>query len=120
MLHRIFVYGTLKRRGLNHQYLAGQRFVGEARTAPGFCLYELDGYPGLVAEPADRDGVTGELWDVDDGWMKILDDFEGVPEGLYRREPVPLREPASQASAEAYVYARTVAGRRRLGSTWPV
>lgn len=120
MLHRIFVYGTLKRRGINHQYLARQRYVGEARTVAGYCLYELDGYPGLVADATDQEGVTGELWDVDDGWIKILDDFEGVPEGLYRRELVPLAEPSSQPSANAYVYARSVAGRRRLGSAWPV
>jgi len=35
---RIFVYGTLKRGGRNHHFMAGQQFVGEARTAPGYTL----------------------------------------------------------------------------------
>lgn len=120
MPHRIFVYGTLKRGGSNHAHLAAHRFVAEARTAPGFRLYELEGYPGMVADPTDRDGVTGELWEVDEAGIKPLDDFEGVGDGLYRRERVPLVLPTSEPTAEAYVYARDVSGRRRLGPTWPV
>jgi gamma-glutamylcyclotransferase (GGCT)/AIG2-like uncharacterized protein YtfP len=61
----IFVYGTLKRACSNHHYLGDQEFVGAARTAPGFCLYALDGFPGMVAKPDDRDGVVGEIWSVD-------------------------------------------------------
>ena len=29
----LFVYGTLKRGGSNHAHLAGQKFLGPARTA---------------------------------------------------------------------------------------
>ena len=46
--------------------LAGQEFVGEARTVPGFRLFDLGGFPGLVPVKADRDGVAGEIWAVDD------------------------------------------------------
>ena len=114
----IFVYGTLKRGGLNHHYLSGQRFVGEARTIPGFRLYDLDGYPGMVPDPVDNEGVTGELWEVDTPCLAALDEFEGVPEGLYRREIVPLAAPHANRPVTAYIYARTTAGRRRVGSTW--
>ena len=61
----LFVYGTLKRGGSNHHHLAGQTFLGPARTTPGFTLFSLGAYPGLVAAPADTRGVTGELWSVD-------------------------------------------------------
>jgi gamma-glutamylcyclotransferase (GGCT)/AIG2-like uncharacterized protein YtfP len=53
----VFIYGTLKRGGGNHHLLAGQEFRGPARTAPGFTLYELTGYPGMVPEGGDRAGV---------------------------------------------------------------
>lgn len=114
----LFVYGTLKRGCCNHGQLAGQEFIGEARTAPGYRLYDLGGYPGLVAHAADRAGVTGEVWAVDAAALRRLDDFEGVAEGLYRRERLPLLPPFADRQTEAYVFAQSVAGRKDLGATW--
>jgi gamma-glutamylaminecyclotransferase len=115
----IFVYGTLKRGGSNHGFLAAQKYVGDARTILGFTLYELDGYPGMVAEPTDREGVTGELWQVDAACLSALDELEGLAEGMYRRVAVPLGPPHQLERVEAYVYSRSVDGRRRIGSSWP-
>jgi len=115
---RIFVYGTLKRGCKNHRHLAGQTYVGEACTVPGFRLHHLGSYPGMVAAPDDREGVTGELWDVDAAALARLDDFEGISEGLYRREFVPLASPVGQTTAYTYLYARPVAGLPVIGPTW--
>jgi gamma-glutamylaminecyclotransferase len=114
----VFVYGTLKRGRSNHSSLSGQTFVGEGRTPPGFRLYELDGYPGMIPLTGDQDGVTGEVWSVDAAGLASLDLLEGLAEGLYRRERVPLLPPFVDQSVEAYLYARSVAGRKDLGSTW--
>ena len=114
----VFVYGTLKRGGSNHSHLAGQTFVGEARTPPGFRLYELDGYPGMIALTGDRDGVTGEVWSVDAVCLAQLDLLEGLAEGLYRRERVRLLPPFADQPVEAYLYVRSVTGRKDLGSVW--
>ncbi len=114
----VFVYGTLKRGGSNFHFMAGQQFLGEARTPPGFRLYELDGYPGMVVKPEDRDGVTGEVWSVDAAGLAQLDLLEGLAEGLYRRESIKLLPPFSDQSVETYLYARSLEGRRDLGSTW--
>jgi gamma-glutamylaminecyclotransferase len=116
----IFVYGTLKRGRSNHALLAGQTFLGAARTARGFQLYELSSYPGMVAENTidTGEGVTGEVWSVDIPTLEKLDQLEGLAEGLYRREIVPLLAPFADRGVEAYLYARSVAGRRALGSTW--
>ncbi len=114
----VFVYGTLKRGGSNYSHLAGQKFLGEARTAPGFRLYELDSYPGMIAFSNDRTGVTGEVWSVDADCLAQLDLLEGIAEGLYRRERVPLLAPFIGQNVEAYLYARSIEGRRDLGSTW--
>lgn len=115
----LFVYGTLKRGQINHHLLASEKFVATARTRPGFRLYELDGYPGLVPDREDHDGVIGEIWAVGPNALTALDAFEGLPEGLYRREPLPLISPHEKLRAEAYVYAQAVTGRRCLGSIWP-
>src|SRR4051812_12996853 len=97
----LFVYGTLKRGCSNHDHLAGQRFVGPARTQPGFRLYDLGGYPGIVAQPDDTLGVIGEVWAVDDDILRDLDQFEGVHEGLYRRELIGLQPPFAGRSIHA-------------------
>ena len=114
----VFVYGTLKRGARNHRVMAGQEFVGAARTAPGFRLFALDGFPGMVPWPDDRDGVTGEVWRVDALALQRLDAFEGLAEGLYRREAIPLLAPFAEANVEAYLYARDISGRAEIGSTW--
>jgi gamma-glutamylaminecyclotransferase len=114
----IFVYGTLKRGGSNHAFIAGQEFVGEATTSPGFVLYELEGYPGMVADESAAISVRGELWSVDDFCLRELDALEGLDEGLYRRVPIRLAPP--HGLADTYIYARDITGRRKIGSIWTV
>jgi len=118
VMTRLFVYGTLKRGCKNHPHIAGQAYIGEARTAPGFRLYHLGSYPGMVADPDDLEGVTGELWDVDAAALAHLDDFEGVAEGQYRRVSVSVATAAGTAQADTYLYAHGVAGLPVIGHTW--
>jgi len=114
----LFVYGTLKRGCANHHFLAEQKFIGEARTAPGFRLYNLGGYPGMVAKANDRDGVTGEVWSVDPAALTRLDGLEGLAEGVYRREAIPLLPPFDNRGIEGYLYTRSVEGNRDIGGVW--
>lgn len=115
----LFVYGTLKRGGSNHAFLAGQKFLGEARTQAGFTLYSVGDYPGMVRAPGDTAGVTGELWVVDDACLAELDRLEGLDEGLYERADILLQPNPIAAAAQAYLYLRPHQGLPRLGSTWP-
>ena|ERR1019366_5113461 len=117
-MNLIFVYGTLKRGGSNHHLMAGQKFLGAARTPPGFRLYELGGHPGMILMSDDRAGVTGEVWSVDAACLAQLDILEGIAQGLYRRVPANLLPPFADKHAETYLYAQSVAGRPDIGSTW--
>lgn len=114
---RLFVYGTLKHGCKNHHHIAGQVYLGEARTAPGYRLYDLGDYPGMIADATDTEGVTGEVWEVNAASLVHLDDFEGVSEGLYRRLPVALLKPFDQPAADTYLYNRAP-GTRVIGPTW--
>jgi gamma-glutamylaminecyclotransferase len=114
----LFVYGTLKRGCSNHGQLAGQTFVGSARTVPGFRLYDLGGFPGIAEQAEDREGVAGEVWSVDAEALRRLDAFEGVHEGLYRRQAVALQPPFAGNPVETYVPSLGVAGRREVGAEW--
>ncbi len=113
---RLFVYGTLKRGCRNHALLAHQTSLGDAKTAPGFRLYRLNGFPGLIRAPGTADVVSGELYLVDDTCLQALDLFEGLSEMLYTRELIPLSPP--HGSANAYLYARSVEGRPLLDGEW--
>lgn len=115
---RLFVYGTLKSGCRNHHELAGQTHLGAARTAAGHRLYSLGEYPGLVVAPGHPDGVQGEVWDVTPAALARLDVFEGVPEGLYRRDRVALAPPHDHVAAETYFYLRSLNGRPALGDRW--
>ena len=114
----LFVYGTLKRACSNHGQMAGQAFIGPARTVPGYTLYDLGGYPAIVEDASDRAGVVGEVWSIDRAALERLDRFEGVHEGLYRRAPIALQPPFADRAIEAYVSVLPVTGRPHVGSEW--
>jgi gamma-glutamylaminecyclotransferase len=88
--------------------------VGEARTVPGFALYDLGAFPGLVREGAGT--VAGEVYDVDEATLAALDRLEGVPT-FYRRERVELK---GVGSTDAYTLApRQVRGCELIpGGDW--
>jgi gamma-glutamylcyclotransferase (GGCT)/AIG2-like uncharacterized protein YtfP len=114
----VFVYGTLKRGGSNHALLAGQRFAGAARTVAAYRLHQLEGYPGMVRAETGGRSIEGEVWEVDVPCLGRLDQLEGTDQGLYVRAPVALLAPWADCAAETYLYARSVEGRRDLGSSF--
>ena len=115
---RVFVYGTLKRGCSNHHHLAGQKFLGEARTAPGFTLFSLGDYPGMVRSANPGDQVVGEVWKVDAACLAALDKLEGVADGLYERVPLQLAPPFADQPVETYLYLRDLDGRSAIGAEW--
>lgn len=117
---KVFVYGTLMQGGTNHQFLAGQKFIGRACTGPGFTLYSIGDYPGMVRAPHDSEGVTGELWDVSDSCLHKLDQLEGVSEKLFERVLCRLQTPMESDPVHTYLYLLPLAGRQPIGSNWPV
>lgn len=116
----VFVYGTLQRGRSLHGHLAGQRFVGVARTEPEYRLYRIDWYPGLVATRPGQDGVAihGEVWDVDEVALRVLDEVEEVDSGLYERRSVLLQEPFDQTDVVAYFYPGDIDGCSDNGDRW--
>src|SRR5262249_23573477 len=117
----VFVYGSLKRGGENHRHLRYQSFVCEARTAPRYRLYMLDGYPGMVEDAERGVAVRGEIWEVDADCLRRLDLLEGLHVGLYKRIPVHLESHAhAPHGVVTYLYNRPVAGCADLGDHFPV
>jgi len=113
----VFVYGTLKRGGVNHGWIAQQQFVAEARTAPHYRLYDLGGYPGMV-RAEDGLSIEGEIWSVDEAGLIHLDVLEDIEGGEYERVVVPLEGEWASQRVEGYLYLRSVEGRREVGARW--
>lgn len=105
MKHRIFVYGTLKQGFYFHEkYLGGNqsKFVGKATASPDYSLY-VDGMPHLIEEKTDKP-VKGELYEVNDGVLKTIDDLEGHPI-VYKRELIEVFDDSGERSL-AWAYLR--------------
>ncbi len=111
-LHRVGVYGTLKRGCSNHRLLARSRFLGTDRLRQ-IVLYDLGSFPG--ARKARSGGVLVEVYEVDDRTMARLDELEGynasAPErGEYTRECMVTR----YGEVWVYLYNGLVRGHRRI------
>ena len=98
---RVFVYGTLLAGESNHSLLAHARLVTKTRTQPVFSLHDLGLFPGLV--PGGRHAVPGEVYEVDEVTLAVLDRLESHPD-FYRRTSIVLE---NGATVEAYLLTAT-------------
>jgi len=77
-------------------------------------LYKPHGqeYPAAVLTSAPNRFVKGDLFILRDPQktLRDLDEFEGVDEGLYRRELVDAWARGRRVKAWAYLYARPLTG----------
>ncbi len=103
-MHKLFVYGTLKKGFSNHHFLKGAKFLGKAITKHKYALYETSipyAYPYEKVSP-----IRGELYEVDTQTIRKIDLLEGHPHA-YRREKVPvLLENGEEVFAWIYFYPR--------------
>lgn len=96
MLHRVFVYGTLRNKASNAQRMSSARYLFSA-TANGE-LYQVQWYPGIVLNGSTE--VLGEVYEVDEKILSELDTYEGSE---YRRV-TSLVTDANDIKHEVWVY----------------
>lgn len=77
-------------RGLKYSHLMeGAAFLGPAVTEEPYELFDLGPFP--AASPGGELALRGELYRVDDGILRRLDELEGHPD-LYCRALRPLSD----------------------------
>lgn len=98
----LFVYGTLREGGSNHGWLLRTHPEGLTRAWVAGRLFQLPaGYPALVPGPEPSEPPPGKGWVRGDfvGYedaeelesaLADLDPLEGVEEGLFSREILPV------------------------------
>lgn len=91
LLHRLFVYGTLKSGQPNHNILRDStnglaKYWCKATTTTKMPLVIGTRYniPFLLNKPGVGSYVTGEIYEVDDKMMNILDNLEDC-QRIYKR-----------------------------------
>lgn len=99
-LHRVFVYGTLKRGEPNHHLIKDTangfaKFLGLGRTTVPYPLVIATKYniPFLLKKPGTGNYVLGEIYDVDSNMLKKLDELEEHPKFYERTEERVLLAP---------------------------
>lgn len=77
----IFVFGTLKRGfPLHDRALAGTACLGSYRTSERFPMFVAGQWfaPMMLDEPGTGHHVLGELYEVEDWRLKLIDEMESV------------------------------------------
>ena len=79
MAQFLFVYGTLRKGGVNHlpDNFPGSIFVGAGTVKGG--LYDLGDYPGLLLDGSEG-SVAGEVYEIEEATLAALDEFESAAE----------------------------------------
>jgi gamma-glutamylaminecyclotransferase len=110
MIHRLFVYGTLKKGFPNHDnYMESARRLGKYQTIEKYPLVLCGAryVPCMINRPGKGHHVEGELYEVDDECLNRIDALERIhhPDG-YRPTVirVSLSESGSQDITEALAY----------------
>lgn len=115
----LFVYGSLKRGGKEHYRLSQENdalFKSMERIQAG--LYSIPGkdFAGAVHTSDPERFVKGELFVLrhPQELLRELDEYEGVAEGLFRRELVDVLARGRRFKAWVYLYARAVDEANRI------
>lgn len=107
----LFVYGTLKRGEPRHRYLVGQTLIATVATIPAYRLLSVGDYPALVRRDDGR-SIEGELWEIDEACVRVLDRVEGVEQGLYAPSRLSYCRPTTaQTSRRTCIGSRSTACR---------
>lgn len=101
---RVFVYGTLMKGCVHHDKLGDSKCLAEQAWVRGELYHTHEYYPAMIQ--GDRT-VYGELYEVSEDILKVLDDLEdytGDPErDLYDRMKVKVTTDTNVVEAFAYI-----------------
>lgn len=116
----LFVYGSLKEGFPNFHYNKGRRIQGDFRTIQPYPLFLAEGrLPCLLPLPGRGLQVVGQLFEVNEAELALMDELERVGEpGGYARVPIAveaLHDP-THGTSQAFAYTQS---QERMASPGP-
>ena len=98
-----FPYSTLKQGYPLHFYLNGSRLINTRFVTPQaeWDLYSLGAFPGMKHVGDGGYKIAGELYEIPDGLVPILDAVEGL---LFERRLLPPSLPKPEVSYYEYLH----------------
>lgn len=82
---RIFVYGTLRAGGSNHDLLKNARLAEKDICLSGYKMYNFGPYPFAAPCNDATSVIWGEIYEISPDMLPSLDKLEGTDQGLYER-----------------------------------
>jgi gamma-glutamylcyclotransferase (GGCT)/AIG2-like uncharacterized protein YtfP len=86
---RLFVYGTLRKGGTAHELMSNCTLLEAGVRVTGFKLYDAGEYPFAWYTSDPEDTITGDLFELNEGILPVLDEYEGDE---YQRIVLPALE----------------------------
>ena len=93
MKNLYFIYGTLKKKMKNEHIMkkVNGEFIEKVKTKIKYPMFDLlSGFPYIQDKKGYGLIVKGELYKIDEQYIKKLDEFEGVPT-LYKRGKINVK-----------------------------
>lgn len=76
---QLFVYGTLRKGGSNHHYLADSKLLRQAYRLSGYALFSYHKQYPFMISASEEEEVIGDVYLVDEATLdqtKLLEDVE--------------------------------------------
>ena len=105
--HLLFVFGTLKRGFPLHERALGDAvFIGQARTVERYPMPIAGPWfaPMMLTEPGEGRSVSGEVYQIDDARLALIDGLESVDQPGNRRISIRVRMHRDGESVSAFAY----------------
>jgi len=83
-MHRVFVYGTLRRGEAEAPRLRTATYLGRHITEPKYTLCDFEEYPAAVSWGLTQ--ISGEVYEISDELLCELDAYEEYPKVYHRRQ----------------------------------
>ncbi|SFB57292.1 Gamma-glutamyl cyclotransferase, AIG2-like [Rhizobium sp. NFR07] len=107
---KVFIYGTLKRGfPLFKKGLVGARYVGDVETIEPYPLYIAGSFygPMMLDLPGEGVRVRGELFEVEEDRLHVLDELEDVDDKTSFRSSIEVASVGGGISTMAIGFMKT-------------
>lgn len=114
----LFAYGSMKKDFINHHRLINEKFIGNAITKNKYNMYPDNLYLFPYAIENEKvQHLKGELYLLENGAIKNIDVFEGVPNFYYRKL---ISVICNEIEIKAYIYFRAFTNPNSFENQLPI